>query len=252
VVRKKKTLKQQYSWLKNKIETLIYSIFLSACIGGRIGCVLFYNFSYFSQNILHIFYIWEGGMSFHGGLIGATIAISYFSLKYQKPILEISDFIIPLVPFGLGAGRIGNFINGELWGRVSTDYSYGMIFPNAKQQDIEIASHHPKLQTFLDQYGGIPRHPSQLYELFLEGLVLFLIIYFFTKKNRPIGSVSGIFLIFYGLFRFIVEFFREPDPSVGLLKNIISMGQLLSIPMIIIGLMIMCSIFYQKDGSSKK
>lgn len=230
----------------NEIEIFIYSIFLGACIGGRIGYVIFYNFSYFSKNILHIFYVWEGGMSFHGGLIGATIVIVYLSFKYKKKILEISDFIIPLVPFGLGAGRLGNFINSELWGRISPNFSYAMIFPNSQYQDLEIIKKHPELKILLDQYGGLPRHPSQLYEFFLEGVVLFFIIYFFTRKNRTTGSVSGLFLISYGTFRSVLEFFREPDSQIGLFKNIMTMGQILSIPMIILGFIIVFKTFYQK------
>ncbi|QCI20569.1 prolipoprotein diacylglyceryl transferase [Buchnera aphidicola (Brachycaudus cardui)] len=242
---KKNSIKKKQIWYKKKIETLLYAIFIGSCIGGRIGYIIFYNFSYFSQNILYSFYIWKGGMSFHGGLIGAVITMFYFSLKYKKKILEISDFIVPLIPFGLGAGRLGNFINSELWGRVSINFSYAMIFPNSLNQDLEKVKKYPELKPFLDEYGALPRHPSQLYEFFLEGVVLFFIIYFFTKKDRPIGSVSGLFLIFYGVFRIIVEFFREPDPQIGLFKNIISMGQILSIPMIITGLIIMFKTFYK-------
>ncbi|CAL4326495.1 prolipoprotein diacylglyceryl transferase [Buchnera aphidicola] len=242
---KKNNIKKQI-WNKKKLETLLYAIFIGSCIGGRIGYIIFYNLSYFSQNILSSFYIWEGGMSFHGGLIGAIITMLYFSLKYKKKILEISDFITPLIPFGLGAGRLGNFINGELWGRISVNFKYAMIFPNSQYQDLEIVKTNPHLKTLLDEYGALPRHPSQLYEFFLEGVVLFFIIYFFKKKDRPTGSISGLFLIFYGIFRIIVEFFREPDPQIGLFKNTISMGQILSIPMIIVGLIIMFKAFYEK------
>ncbi|QCI22285.1 prolipoprotein diacylglyceryl transferase [Buchnera aphidicola] len=242
---KKIALKNKICNIK-KIETFIYSIFLGACLGGRIGYILFYNFSYFLDNLLCVFYIWKGGMSFHGGLIGATIAIVYLSFKHKKKILEISDFIVPLVPFGLGAGRLGNFINSELWGRVSPNFSYAMIFPNSQNQDLEMIKKYPELKNLLNEYGGLPRHPSQLYEFFLEGVVLFLIIYFFTKKNRPIGSVSGLFLFLYGIFRSILECFREPDPQIGLFKNAITMGQILSIPMIIIGLIILFQTFYKE------
>ncbi|WP_425619586.1 prolipoprotein diacylglyceryl transferase [Buchnera aphidicola] len=221
-----------------KIEILLYFVFIGSFIGGRIGYIIFYNFAYFYKNILHIFYIWEGGMSFHGGLIGAIISILYFSLKYKKNIFEISDFISPLIPFGLGAGRLGNFINGELWGRVSPNFSYAMIFPNSKYQDIKIAENNANLKLLLDKYGSLPRHPSQLYEFFLEGIVLFLIMNFISKKKTNKGFVSGIFLIFYGIFRIFSEFFREPDPQIGLLYNIITMGQILSLPMIIFGFII--------------
>ncbi|BAB13137.1 prolipoprotein diacylglyceryl transferase [Buchnera aphidicola str. APS (Acyrthosiphon pisum)] len=243
---KKCSIKNKKIWYEKKIETLLYSIFLGSCIGGRIGYIIFYNFSYYSQNMLSVFYIWEGGMSFHGGLIGAIIVMSYFSFKYKKKILEISDFITPLIPFGLGAGRIGNFINSELWGRVSPNFSYAMIFPNSQNQDLKEIKKYPELQLLLDQYGALPRHPTQLYEFFLEGILLFFIIYFFSKKDRPTGSISGLFLIFYGLFRIFIEFFREPDPQIGLLKNIITMGQILSLPMIIAGLIIMYKSYYKK------
>lgn len=243
---KKCSIKNKKIWYEKKIETLLYSIFLGSCIGGRIGYIIFYNFSYYSQNMLSVFYIWEGGMSFHGGLIGAIIVMSYFSFKYKKKILEISDFITPLIPFGLGAGRIGNFINSELWGRVSPNFSYAMIFPNSQNQDLKEIKKYPELQLLLDQYGALPRHPTQLYEFFLEGILLFFIIYFFSKKDRPTGSISGLFLIFYGLFRMFIEFFREPDPQIGLLKNIITMGQILSLPMIIAGLIIMYKSCYKK------
>ncbi|ACL30234.1 prolipoprotein diacylglyceryl transferase [Buchnera aphidicola] len=243
---KKCSIKNKKIWYEKKIETLLYAIFLGSCIGGRIGYIIFYNFSYYSQNMLSVFYIWEGGMSFHGGLIGAIIVMSYFSFKYKKKILEISDFITPLIPFGLGAGRIGNFINSELWGRVSPNFSYAMIFPNSQNQDLKEIKKYPELQLLLDQYGALPRHPTQLYEFFLEGILLFFIIYFFSKKDRPTGSISGLFLIFYGLFRIFIEFFREPDPQIGLLKNIITMGQILSLPMIIAGLIIMYKSCYKK------
>lgn len=245
---KKLNIKNKKKWHEKKVETLVYAIFLGSCIGGRIGYIIFYNFTYFSKNIFHIFYIWEGGMSFHGGLIGAIFIIVYFSFKYKKKILEISDFITPLIPFGLGAGRLGNFINSELWGRVSTNFSYAMIFPNSQYQDAEIIKKYPQLTPLLEKYGALPRHPSQLYEFFLEGILLFFIIYFFSKKNRPTGSISGLFLICYGVFRIFIEFFREPDPQIGLFKNMITMGQILSLPMIISGLIIMYKSFYKNQS----
>ncbi|QCI25633.1 prolipoprotein diacylglyceryl transferase [Buchnera aphidicola (Sitobion avenae)] len=246
---KRCSIKNKKKWYEKKVETLLYAVFLGSCIGGRIGYIIFYNFTYFSQNILRIFYVWEGGMSFHGGLIGAVIVMTYFSLKYKKKILEISDFIAPLIPFGLGAGRLGNFINSELWGRVSPSFSYAMIFPNSQYQDLETIKKHPQLKLLFEKYGALPRHPSQLYEFFLEGLVLFFILYFFSKKNRPIGCTSGLFLIFYGVFRIFVEFFREPDPQIGLLENIITMGQILSIPMIFSGLIILYISSIKKNKS---
>jgi phosphatidylglycerol:prolipoprotein diacylglycerol transferase len=231
---------------KKNIENLLYIIFISSCIGGRIGYIIFYNFSYFSQNILCSLHIWEGGMSFHGGLIGAIIAMYYLSLKQNVKILKISDFIVPLVPFGLGAGRLGNFINSELFGRIAPNFPYAFLFPNTYKEDLKIVSKNPELQDILDKYGVLPRHPSQLYEFFLEGIFLFFIIYFFTRKKRNTGSISALFLISYGILRIISEFFREPDPQIGLLKNIITMGQILSIPMIIIGCIIICKSIYKK------
>jgi phosphatidylglycerol---prolipoprotein diacylglyceryl transferase len=243
VVWKKKIKKKSD---KEKIEKLIYIIFISSCIGGRIGYIIFYNFSYFSQNILCFLHIWEGGMSFHGGLIGAIIAIYYFSLKKNIKILKMSDFIVPLVPFGLGAGRLGNFINGELCGRIAPNFSYAVLFPTTYKEDLKAVSRNPELQPILDKYGVLPRHPSQIYEFILEGIFLFFIIYFFSRKKRNTGSISALFLISYGILRIISEFFREPDPQIGLFKNIISMGQILSIPMIIIGCIIMFKLIHKK------
>lgn len=240
----KNNINKNNLWNKQDINKLFYSIFLGVCIGGRIGYIIFYNFSYFSKNVLSIFKTWEGGMSFHGGLLGAIIVIFYFSLKYKKKFLEISDFLVPLVPFSLGAGRLGNFINGELWGRVAPNISYAMLFPNSIYEDLQFIKNNPQFQPLLEKYGALPRHPSQLYEFFLEGIILFIIIYLFNRKKRPIGSISGLFLILYGTFRITIEFFREPDPQIGLLNNMITMGQILSLPMIIIGVIIIIKSVY--------
>ena len=204
------------SWNTDEVIDLLLWCFFGVIIGGRIGYVLFYNFPIFLQNPLYLFKVWEGGMSFHGGLLGVLVVMFIWSKKKKKLFFVTSDFIAPLVPFGLGMGRIGNLINGELWGRV-TNVPWGIIFPNA---------------------GPLPRHPSQLYEFFLEGVLLFIILNVFRKKTRPVGAVSGLFLIFYGLFRFIIEFFREPDQQLGLFFNVISMGQILSLPMILGGFII--------------
>ena len=144
----------------------------------------------------------------------------------------------PLIPFGLGMGRIGNFINGELWGRVTLDTPWAILFPTSYSEDVKLAAADPSLMPVLEQYGVLPRHPSQLYEMLLEGIVLFIILNVFVRKSRPMGSVSGLFLIGYGLFRIIVEFFRQPDAQLGLFGGI-SMGQILSVPMIIIGVLMM-------------
>ncbi len=204
-------------WTRNQVSDLLFYSFLGVILGGRIGYVLFYQFDYFLVEPLYLFKIWEGGMSFHGGLLGVITAVFLFARKEQKGFLSVGDFVAPLVPIGLGMGRLGNFINAELWGR-QTDVSWAMVFPTDKLQ--------------------VPRHPSQLYEFALEGVVLFAILYWITRKPRSLGLASGTFLIGYGVFRSIVEFFREPDAHLGLYFSFISKGQILSIPMIIIGLFV--------------
>lgn len=206
--------KPNSSWTKEQVSDLLFYGMLGVILGGRIGYVLFYQFSYFIENPLYLFRIDQGGMSFHGGTLGVITAICIFAWTRKKQLLEVGDFVAPLVPVGLLAGRIGNFINGELWGR-TTDVPWGMVFPTG---------------------GPLARHPSQLYEAFLEGLVLFIILYVFTKKPRPAGSVGGLFLLGYGVFRFCVEYVREPDAHLGLFGGFISMGQILSLPMVISGL----------------
>ncbi|MAD01997.1 prolipoprotein diacylglyceryl transferase [Pseudoalteromonas shioyasakiensis] len=206
--------KPNSGWTKEQVSDLLFYGMLGVILGGRIGYVLFYQFSYFIENPLYLFRIDQGGMSFHGGTLGVITAIAIFAWTRKKSLFEVGDFVVPLVPLGLLAGRIGNFINGELWGRV-TDVPWAFIFPTG---------------------GPEPRHPSQLYEAFLEGLVLFLILQWFIKKPRPAGSVAGVFLLGYGVFRFIVEYFREPDAHLGLFAGVISMGQILSLPMVIGGL----------------
>ncbi len=187
---------------------------LGVILGGRLGYVLFYQPLYFFSHPDEIFSFWQGGMSFHGGFLGVLISLIWISKKHRIQWLALTDFIAPLIPIGLGFGRIGNFINQELWGR-PTDLSWGMIFPLT---------------------DNLPRHPSQLYEAFLEGFILFLILWLYASKPRAIGKISALFLILYGTFRFIIEFTREPDKYLGLLYMGFSMGQWLSIPMIIIGL----------------
>lgn len=200
-------------WSREQASDLLFYGFLGVILGGRCGYVFFYQFPQFLDNPLYLFRIWEGGMSFHGGVIGVVTAIIYYAKKNQRSTLAVGDFIVPLLPVGLGAGRIGNFINSELWGRV-TDSPFGIIFPNA---------------------GPLPRHPSQLYEFALEGVLLFIILLLFIRKPRPNGSVAGLFLLGYGIFRIIVEFAREPDAHLGLLTFGLSMGQILSLPMVIAG-----------------
>lgn len=201
-------------WTEQQIGDLIFYGALGAVLGGRIGYVLFYDLPAYVAEPLRIFKVWEGGMSFHGGLIGVLVAMTLYSRHINKTFFETMDFLAPLVPIGLGAGRIGNFINGELWGRIS-DVPWAMVFPNG---------------------GPLARHPSQLYEAFLEGLVLFTILWWYSHKPRPRMAVSGLFLLCYGLFRFTVEFVRMPDAQLGYLAlGWVTMGQVLSTPLILIG-----------------
>ncbi len=200
---------------QEQLSDLLFYIALGVIIGGRLGYVIFYEWDIILKHPLQIFAIWQGGMAFHGGLLGVMIALWLYGRKINKSFIEIGDFIAPVVPIGLGAGRLGNFINGELWGRM-TDVPWAMIFPNG---------------------GDIPRHPSQLYEFFLEGVVLFFVLWIFSRKERPRCAVSGLFLLLYGLFRFSVEFFREPDFQIGFVAfGWMTKGQLLSIPMIVAGI----------------
>jgi len=201
-------------WTRDQVSDLLFYSFLGVILGGRIGYVLFYQWDYFLADPLYLFQIWEGGMSFHGGLLGVITAVYIFARKANKSFLIVADFVAPLVPIGLGMGRLGNFINAELWGR-ETDVPWAMVFPTDSLQ--------------------LPRHPSQLYEFFLEGVVLFVILYVITRKPRSLGLAAGTFLIGYGVFRSIVEFFREPDAHLGLYFSFISKGQILSIPMILAG-----------------
>ncbi len=201
--------------------------------------MLFYNLPLFLVNPLYLFKVWDGGMSFHGGLIGVILVMLIFARRTKRHFFQVADFIASLIPFGLGAGRLGNFINGELWGRVDPNFRFAMLFPGSRSEDIALAANNPQYQALLNTYGVLPRHPSQLYELFLEGIVLFIILNLFIRKPRPMGSVSGLFLIGYGCFRFIVEFFRQPDAQLGLLTGGLSMGQILSLPMIIAGVIMM-------------
>lgn len=197
------------------LEDIIFYGVIGVILGGRLGYVLFYKLDEYLAHPLSVFSIWQGGMSFHGGLIGVTLAMLLFARKRNMTLLQIGDFVAPLVPLGLAAGRLGNFINGELWGRPTT-MPWGMSFPAAPDQ--------------------LARHPSQLYEMGLEGFALFVLVWWFARKPRPTGQTSAVFLMGYGVFRFVLEFTREPDDYLGLLAAGLSMGQILSIPMVIIGL----------------
>ncbi len=220
----KRAEKPNSGWTKEQVSDLIFYGAMGVILGGRVGYVLFYNFSAFLDNPIILFQVWNGGMSFHGGMLGVMFAMWWFGRKAGKTMFDILDFGAPIVPIGLGAGRIGNFIGGELWGRV-TDGPWGMIFPNG---------------------GPDPRHPSQLYQAALEGVALFTILWLFSRTNRPKYAVSGMFALWYGIFRFIVEFVRQPDSHLGFIAfNWLTMGQLLSLPLIAVG-MFLLFIAYRK------
>lgn len=208
---------------------LFYGVF-GVILGGRLGYCLFYQPEYYLTHPAALFAVWEGGMSAHGGIIGVIIVMILFAHMKKMPFLTVSDFVVPLVPLGLMFGRIGNFINGELWGRpASPDLPWAMIFPQAGD--------------------GIPRHPSQLYESFGEGLLLFLLLWFISRKPRPAGLVSGVFCFGYGAARFIVEYFREPDAFLGLQALDLSRGQWLSLPLIVLGLVVILMTIGKKAPS---
>jgi phosphatidylglycerol:prolipoprotein diacylglycerol transferase len=205
-------------------DMLLYGVF-GVILGGRLGYVLFYKPLYYVAHPLEIFAVWQGGMSFHGGLIGVLVALWFFARTRRKRWLAVTDFVAPLCPLGLGAGRIGNFINGELWGRV-TNGPWGMVFPSA---------------------GPEPRHPSQLYQFALEGVLLFVVLWIYTRRRRPLGAASGLFLLGYGACRFVVEYAREPDNFLGYLALGLTMGQWLSLPMIAIGAAMMVWAYRRAD-----
>lgn len=196
------------------VESLYSYLILGLLLGARLGYVIFYNLSYYVQHPLEIFAIWHGGMSFHGGLIGSVIAGILFCKKLRIDVWQIADIVIVTVPIGLGLGRLGNFINGELYGRVA-DVPWAMVFPTG---------------------GPLPRHPSQLYEFLLEGVVLFSVLWILKDRGFRTGILFSLFIVFYGVFRFFVEFFREPDPQLGFILGPFTMGQALSALMMIFGL----------------
>lgn len=210
--------KSLVGWTEEQVSDLLTYAILGVILGGRVGYVLFYQLDYFLSNPLYLFRITDGGMSFHGGLLGVILALWLFAKRKQKSWLAVGDFVAPLFPIGLFFGRIGNFINAELWGKV-TDVPWGVVFPNG---------------------GPLPRHPSQLYEGLLEGLLLFMIVYSYSRKNPPLGRLSGTFLVGYGLARFMIEFVRVPDAHIGYIAfDWLTKGQLLSLPMIVVGLFLL-------------
>jgi phosphatidylglycerol---prolipoprotein diacylglyceryl transferase len=203
------------NWSKRDVEDILFLGVMGVVIGGRLGYCLFYKPAYYASHPLEIFYVWQGGMSFHGGLLGVVAAEMWFAKTRGRSLLEVADFVAPCVPTGLMMGRVGNFINGELWGRVADpSLPWGMVFRGA---------------------GDLPRHPSQLYQIALEGALLFVLLWLYARKERKSGQVAAAFLMGYGVCRFIAEFFREPDAHLGILQLGMTMGQWLCVPMILIG-----------------
>lgn len=207
-------------WTSDDVADVLFYIAIGVILGGRLGYVLFYNAGYYLDNPLEILALWTGGMSFHGGLLGVIAAMAWYAWKTNRGFFQVADFVAPLTPLGLLAGRIGNFINQELWGR-PTDLPWAMMFPATDP-------------------SRLPRHPSMLYEAMLEGVVLFVVLWWYSRQPRRAGRVSGLFLACYGMFRFIVEFVREPDPHIGYLAfDWLTMGQVLSLPMVLLGLVLL-------------
>jgi phosphatidylglycerol---prolipoprotein diacylglyceryl transferase len=205
------------AWTRKDVEDMLFLGVLGVVVGGRLGYCLFYKPDYYLAHPLEVFYVWLGGMSFHGGMLGVILSQVWFAYSRGKPFWQVMDFIAPCVPPGLAAGRVGNFINGELWGRpADASLPWAMIFPQSGSM--------------------VPRHPSQVYQFLLEGLLLFVVLWLYARKERKPGQVAAVFLIGYGVLRFTAEYFREPDSFLGLLSLGLSMGQWLCIPMIVFGI----------------
>lgn len=220
-----RTSRLPYPLTKTQVSDLIFYAAVGVLVGGRVGYMLFYAFPTLVHNPLTLFKVWQGGMSFHGGTIGVLISLWLFSRRIKHPFFQIVDFVAPLVPIGLAAGRLGNFINGELWGR-TTQVPWAMVFPDA---------------------GPLPRHPSMLYECLLEGVLLFVILWIYSARRPPQMAVSGLFALLYATFRIFVEFFRQPDPQLGYLAfGWVTMGQLLSVPIFVVGVVLLYAA-YQKS-----
>ncbi len=213
LILRSETRRKKLPLTMDEVADLVFFGAMGVVLGGRLGYILFYKLSFYLTHPLQIFYVWEGGMSFHGGFLGVITAFMIYARRKQIPFFTLIDMAALCAPVGLGLGRIGNFINAELYGR-QTDVPWGIIFPGG---------------------GGGPRHPSQLYEAFLEGLLLFFIVRTVSRRTSATGVTGWTFVAGYGLFRFIVEFFRQPDDHLGLLVSIFSMGQLLSFPMFLLG-----------------
>lgn len=228
-------LRSRQSWSPlraDQVEDLIFYGAVGVVLGGRLGYVLFYNFPQFLADPLWLLRVWEGGMAFHGGLLGVIVAVALYARRINVSVLAVWDFIAPLAPIGLGLGRLGNFIGQELWGRAS-DVPWAMVFPRDP--------------------SGLARHPSQLYQFALEGVLLFVIVFWFTRKPRPTLAPGGVFLLFYGLFRFLVEFFREPDQHIGFdALGWLTRGQLLSLPMMVIGALLIAVAYRRGDSAAQR
>lgn len=233
-------------WSKQDVSDILFYGMLGVILGGRIGYMLFYGFESLLRNPLTLFKVWDGGMSFHGGLLGVILAMAWFGRRTHRTFWQVSDFVAPIVPLGLAFGRLGNFIGGELWGRL-TDVPWAMIFAKStgflpgKSAALEEAWRSGALD-------HLARHPSQLYQAGLEGLLLFIMLMWYSRKSRPRAATSGLFLLGYGVFRLVVEFFRQPDEHLGFLAmQWLTMGMVLSIPMIGAGIIIM--VFAYKTDS---
>lgn len=203
------------AWRRQDVEDMLFLGVLGVVLGGRLGYCLFYKAGYYLGHPLEIFAVWQGGMSFHGGMLGVAVAMAWFARTRRRDFLQVMDFVAPCVPTGLAAGRVGNFINGELWGRLADPaLPWAMVFRGA---------------------GDLPRHPSQVYQFLLEGVLLFVLLWLYARRQRPTGQVTAAFVFGYGVLRFIAEFFREPDAHLGLLSLGMSMGQWLCLPMVLGG-----------------
>ncbi len=211
------SLRGDAAWSGKDVEDILFLGVMGVIIGGRLGYALFYKPGHYAQHPLEVFAVWKGGMSFHGGLLGVIASQWWFARSRGKPFWQVMDLIAPCVPLGLASGRIGNFINGELWGRAADpSLPWAMVFPQSGSM--------------------VPRHPSQIYQFLLEGVLLFVVLWLFARRQRPQGQVAALFLIGYGALRFIAEYFREPDAHLGLLSMGMSMGQWLSLPLALAGI----------------
>ena len=214
-------------WKKEDLDDMLFYGVLGVIIGGRLGEVLFYNPAYYLSHPAEIFAVWKGGMSFHGGFLGVMVAMAFWGRKQGRPLMEVMDFIAPLVPLGYAAGRIGNFINAELPGRLADPtLPWAMIWPNI---------------------DNLPRHPSPIYQALVDGVLLFIVLWLFARKARPMMAVSGVFALGYGCARFFTEYFRTPDYEVTIAGWTISAGQMLSVPMMILGIVLLL-IAYRRKG----